>query len=129
MKKLTMIIIVMSLGLMAWRTNANGTAINRNIKSVEQVGYYAIEDTVRTKDVKIKVSASPSAIAKVQLLKVQSLDGEVLFEKFAADNVSTVLRLKVTPATNKLTVVYGEKTTELVLENGVGLFDFTTALE
>jgi hypothetical protein len=126
MKKITIIAILMSVILLGFQNKELIAAPAVLTPAVlESNSFHAISDTVRTKDAKVKIKANPSMIAKVKLLLVESLDGEVLYKKYAADNVSTVLRFKVTPDTKRVKIKYGGKATEIELENGVGSFNFT----
>ena len=124
MKKATLIILAISLGLMGWKMKGENNAEGRKKTSLAAELVMNEGDSTKTDQVSIKVKASAYTVARIQLLSIETLEGEVLMEKLVADNVSSTLKLNVKPGTSSLVVKYDNMVKEIFVKDGKGEFDF-----
>lgn len=127
MKKISLTIIVLALGLMSWKTKTVEAApLNMDINQEHYLlnDLIAGMDTVQKKEVRLKLKPGAGDVAKVKLLSVMDLEGNVILKKFVPNNTKGVLKFEVPIELDSLKIKYGTSIKNIELKAGIAVFDF-----
>lgn len=127
MKKISLTIIILALGLVSWKTKkVEAASINTRIYQEHYIqnDLLAGMDTIVKKEIKLKLKPGAGDVAKVKLLSVMDMKGNVILKKFVPNNTKGVLKFDVPEGLDSLKITYGETIKNIELKNGVGIFDF-----
>lgn len=127
MKKISLTIIILALGLMSWKTKkVEAASINTSIYQEHYIQNDLLVgmDTIVKKEVKLKLKPGAGDVAKVKLLSVMDMEGNVILKKFVPNNTKGVLKFEVPQGLDSLKITYGATIKNIELKNGIGIFDF-----
>ncbi len=132
MKKISLTIIVLALGLISWKTKrVEAAPLNKN---VNQEHYLLSDlkvgmDTIKKVEVRLKLVPGAGDVAKVKLLSVMDKDGNVIIKKFVPNNTKGLLKFDVPEGLDSLKVQYGGVNRNIELVNGVAVFNFREGIK
>lgn len=126
MKKISLMIVMVALSLVGWKTKElQGASMETSTK----VSEYIIENNLdgekeKLKEVTLKLKPGAGDVARLELLTVTDNEGNVFLEKVVPNNTAATLKFKVTEDLNELQVKYGKINRKLKLVNNVAKFNF-----
>lgn len=127
MKKISLTIIVLALGLMSWKTKkVEAAPLNKNVNQEHYLlsDFKADMDSIKKEEISLKLIPGAGVVAKVKLLTVTDLEGNVIIKKFVPNNTKGLLKFEVPIGLDSLKVQYGRINKNIELKNGVALFNF-----
>lgn len=127
MKKISLAITVVALGLMSWKSkNVEAAPLNMQVYQVHNLLNDSQDsmDTIDKKEIKLKLKPGAGDVAKVKLLSVLDMEGNLILKKFVPNNTKGVLKFKVPNELDSLKIKYGSIEKNIGLKDGIAVFNF-----
>ena len=127
MKKISLAIVFLALGLMSWKSkNAEAAPLNMDLNQEHYIenDFSLVMDSIEKKEIKLKLRPGAGQVAKIKLLSVMDKEGNVFLKKFVPNNTKAVLTFEVPRTLDSLKVKYGNEIKNIELKNGAAVFNF-----